>query len=373
MRGRLQRFTVSAAAAGLIAALAPAGAAATTAVFCGMVVTTSITVGNDLTNCPGDGLVVGASNVVIDLNGHTIDGNDTDNGGDERSESGIESVGRTAVTVKNGRITDFERGVGITGGAAHRLELLTIVSNTVDGIGLDGTDRSTVRRNTVRDNLFGIGVGGHDVIIEQNTVTGHFVGIFASPPGLVNEQSRNVVRQNTISANDDGIQVCCGGSDRVENNILSSNGIGIRYGSSRTGGAVRGNRISGGSEGIRVEAVGTTVEGNTVTGASSVGVLAQNGNAMTIRRNTLRSNNEGLDVLSGPNHVVTENTASDNTFDGIDIEPGVTGLTVTKNTADRNGDLGIEVSAAAGIAKAELNVARQNGDPAQCTANAGCV
>jgi hypothetical protein len=29
---------------------------------------------NDLVNCPGDGLVVGAPNITVNLNGHTLDG-----------------------------------------------------------------------------------------------------------------------------------------------------------------------------------------------------------------------------------------------------------------------------------------------------------
>jgi hypothetical protein len=29
---------------------------------------------NDLTNCTTDGLVIGADNITLDLNGHTIDG-----------------------------------------------------------------------------------------------------------------------------------------------------------------------------------------------------------------------------------------------------------------------------------------------------------
>ena len=49
---------------------------APTEVSCGQVLTESTLVGNDLDNCPGEGLVVGASNIVVDLNGHTIDGPD---------------------------------------------------------------------------------------------------------------------------------------------------------------------------------------------------------------------------------------------------------------------------------------------------------
>ena len=44
------------------------------AVTCGQVITESTLVTNDLFDCPFDGLVIGAPNIDVDLNGHTIDG-----------------------------------------------------------------------------------------------------------------------------------------------------------------------------------------------------------------------------------------------------------------------------------------------------------
>ena len=43
-------------------------------ISCGQLITHSIQVTNDLLNCPADGLSIGASRVIIDLDGHTIDG-----------------------------------------------------------------------------------------------------------------------------------------------------------------------------------------------------------------------------------------------------------------------------------------------------------
>ena len=45
-----------------------------TTVTCGQVLTQSTRLLNDLTDCPLDGLVIGAPNIAVDLNGHTIDG-----------------------------------------------------------------------------------------------------------------------------------------------------------------------------------------------------------------------------------------------------------------------------------------------------------
>jgi dipeptidyl aminopeptidase/acylaminoacyl peptidase len=67
---------------GLLAALATAtalltrsaGQAVANHVQCGDVITQDTTLDSDLIDCPGDGLVIGADNITLDLNGHTIDG-----------------------------------------------------------------------------------------------------------------------------------------------------------------------------------------------------------------------------------------------------------------------------------------------------------
>jgi hypothetical protein len=51
---------------------------------------------HDLLGCRGDGLVVGASGITIDLGGHTVAGTVSDD------SVGIRNAGRAHVLVKNG-------------------------------------------------------------------------------------------------------------------------------------------------------------------------------------------------------------------------------------------------------------------------------
>ena len=44
---------------------------------CGDTITTDTTLDSDLVDCPTNGIVIGADNVTLDLNGHTIDGDGT--------------------------------------------------------------------------------------------------------------------------------------------------------------------------------------------------------------------------------------------------------------------------------------------------------
>src|SRR3712207_1967639 len=45
-----------------------------TRVTCGQTITSDTRLATDLINCHGDGIVIGADGITLDLNGHTIDG-----------------------------------------------------------------------------------------------------------------------------------------------------------------------------------------------------------------------------------------------------------------------------------------------------------
>jgi len=53
------------------------GPALASHVSCGDRITTDTMLDSDLVNCPDNGIVIGADNITLDLNGHTIDGDGT--------------------------------------------------------------------------------------------------------------------------------------------------------------------------------------------------------------------------------------------------------------------------------------------------------
>ena len=65
-------LTVVLALAGVVVS---SGAEAASEVGCGDTITTDTTLHHNLTNCPNNGIIIGADNVTLDLNYHTIDGN----------------------------------------------------------------------------------------------------------------------------------------------------------------------------------------------------------------------------------------------------------------------------------------------------------
>jgi hypothetical protein len=58
----------------LVGVVALSGAEAASKVSCGDTITADITLHRNLVNCPNNGIVIGADNITLDLNGHTIDG-----------------------------------------------------------------------------------------------------------------------------------------------------------------------------------------------------------------------------------------------------------------------------------------------------------
>lgn len=84
---------------------APPAAPTPAAVTCGQVLSESTLLTEDLTDCTGDGIVIGASRIIVDLGGHTIDGTGLG--------TGVVNDGFDTVTVTNGTVQDFDTGVQV--------------------------------------------------------------------------------------------------------------------------------------------------------------------------------------------------------------------------------------------------------------------
>ncbi|HEV2950733.1 MAG TPA: right-handed parallel beta-helix repeat-containing protein, partial [Actinomycetota bacterium] len=88
-------------------------------VFCGQVLTRSTKLTNDLSDCLYDGIIVGASGITIDLNGHIVDG--------KGLGAGIRNDGFDNVTIRGGTIFEYDYGVMLNQGTTGNIvEELTI-------------------------------------------------------------------------------------------------------------------------------------------------------------------------------------------------------------------------------------------------------
>jgi parallel beta-helix repeat protein len=390
-------------------ALAAQGQALAPQPTCGATISADTTLGNDLTNCPGDGIVIGADNITLDLNGHTIDG-DAIPGADD-DDAGIRNLGHHGVTIERGTVREFVHAVVLDGASGNLVRRLTAVANggVDDGraillrngsdhnviedndasrngrssIALLDSDANLIRHNTMSGNGvagFG-GFNAHHNRVESNLVANNGDnGLFwtesddnqidansvsGNPESgiLLDASSRNTVTRNHVFGNGDDMNVF-GDDNTVTGNLVSDavgcdDGQGCGFGISVEGGAnnlVAANIVARTlHSGIRLDAYGSPAIGN------------------VFRGNFVRA--AGIDGIAidpdqvGPvlDTVLDSNVTTGATDDGIDVESPAT--TLTRNLAVHNGDLGIE--AVAGVIDGGGNHAAGNGNPAQCT-NVAC-
>lgn len=161
--------------------------AAAPAVRCGQAITSNTKLKRNVGPCPGDGLVVKANNVRLDLNGFKVSGA---NGTEETN--GIRLMGTSGVTVKDGTVTGFDAGVNVMGGSGNTLTDLAVRGNVNDNITTD---------NPADDCTFGDGITTTDsddnAILDNSVIrNGPFSGI-----SLVGDSDGNVVKGNDVRNN----------------------------------------------------------------------------------------------------------------------------------------------------------------------------
>jgi parallel beta-helix repeat protein len=339
------------------------GTARADSVACGAVLTNNVTVDNDVLNCLGDGLVVAADGITIDLNGHTLDG--TGKG------VGIRSDGHDGVTIKNGTVNEFEQGVQLNAGSVGNVvDGLTVSHNKLVGVQLDGATQSQVRSTKIEfQSNQGLALlnGSNGNLLFNNTLftngdTGIFVqnsnsNLFQSnhvtisgDRGVVLEgASTNWVVKNTIENNSDGGLNLLLGSN---SNFLYGNTLTLNQDAGFIVDESNGNRVElntvtqNGDAGVVVtRSTGSVLVGNTFSGSSDAGIFLQYANDSTIHGNDVRFNTGGIELTSSNGNRVQLNDASSSTGIGIEMQDSINN-TVLLNTANANGAQGIHVEGA---------------------------
>src|SRR5262245_6646760 len=273
MRARALMFTMV-AGAGALGALGSAGAgAAPPPLQCGATVTRNVTLQADLLGCPGDGLVIGAPGIKVDLHGFTIGGSKTP------GSTGIRNEGYAGLQVVGGgpfaTIQDFEVGVRVGHGARPSVSNIATRSVTY-GVRLDGSNGATVRGSDL--GFFEAG----PALDTCSTAT-------APAAILLVDSDRALVRDNRAELSGFGIVLV-----RSDDAVVRANGA-APLGSD-------GNECSGI---VLVDSDRATVVGNTATENRSGKV----------------GGGDGIFVdADSQGAVVRENVALTNTDDGIDVE-----------------------------------------------------
>jgi parallel beta-helix repeat protein len=284
-----------------------AGAAHASHVSCGQVITQNTVLDADVGPCPGTGLVIGAADITLDLNGHTVSGALSSTSPGILVDAPLSGASNVRVRIVNGTVMGFRIGVSVSTSVDNTIERLVVRDNLCHGIELRGIGSGgyfPAARNLVRDNVIQAnGCAGVHLfqradfnVIERNVITANAgSGVLLQPTGPNNSPRDNQVRQNSISANGlDGI------TERSFFNTFSGNLV----------------RANGGS-GVRIAEAFVTersrVLGNTVTGNAVDGVVIERGrHGNEVIGNTASSN--GATDLVDQNFQCDSNVWRNNSF-----------------------------------------------------------
>jgi len=195
---------------------------------CGDTINESIILTQDLLNCPGDGIIIGADDITLDCNGHMIQGDDDWMG------DGVYVFEKEGATIKNCEIEGFRYATYMFHGLNHLVknnilnenkygimsidmsgsELIknTITNNEYRGIRIsDLSDNNIIKDNILIDNLdYGIHlINSSYNIIQNNTINNSEViseeGIHITFTSNNNDIIGNFVNQNDMHASPEKI------------------------------------------------------------------------------------------------------------------------------------------------------------------------
>lgn len=371
------------------------------ALHCGQVITVDTRLTSDLVGCPDNGIVIGAENITLDLNGHVIGGDGTlvpSCPPDVACDTGVDnSAGHSHVTIKGGSIRQFDIGVFVGDhSAGDHIRHLAVSHTSSVGIVVGKTTSTVVDHNVVQDpGFFAVAAFGSAKARVASNVASGSTGYAMF---LEDEDNSRIVRNRLISCKH-GFAVS-GTGNVVRGNVVTNSGGGIDVFDGAAATRIEFNRFSRVGDGILVGvASGILIAHNMVTagghGAAGFGIGLDGSVDSTVKRNIVRTTGPVPAISTGQLGVPTpprnnrfiRNVATSKNGDGIFVDTDAVGTlllrnlavhsgddgigvlapgtTVTRNIANHNHDLGI--SAVPGVIDGGGNRATGNGNPAQCT------
>ena len=277
------------------------------------------------------GIVIAADNVTIDLCGFEIS-----NDFESISYSGIYGYGRKNITIRNGTIKGFNRGVyfySSTGTADIMCCDLTVTNNNLDGISIAGTSTGAytgggnIIQNCIAESngdtgfVFTFGTVIENCIAKNNSYSGFSTGYLSTV--------KNCTAINNVSR---GFSIGTGSC--IENSTCKGSTTEGIY--ATAGCTVKGCTVYDcGSEGIQASG-NCVVENNVVYQCDSYGIDA--GAGCVIKANALRQN--GVYAINASEGCVIK----DNSMYGNNGSGGIyanIGCTIIGNSCMYNGAYGI--------------------------------
>jgi Periplasmic copper-binding protein (NosD) len=333
---------------------------------CGSTLKANVTLTHDLV-CAGTALTIAVEGITVNLNGHPLKGNGTG--------IGI-STGGHAVAIRNGRITNFGRGVLANQGPNHGPTIVHVqFDHDQTGVLVDQVAGTRIRASSFTNNQTGISCGetvshgAHDVFT-TNTFSKNTFGVNLFKCSNVS------VRDNGFSANVTGIYAYNTLFTCIESNRITGGTIGVNFQSRNQDAVITRNTITANTIGMRVSSGGgplynTPVSGNTISsnvmrnnGAAGLAIIID-ATQLSVSNNVVIANvfdRNGFQPAGTTNSPLGTEPLNDGAYANVLNRDAA--FTFSDNIATRNADYGIQ--AVAGIHDGGGNTASGNGNADQC-------
>jgi len=304
---------------------------------CGDTVTTDTTLDSDLTCTTTSGLIIGADDITIDLNGHTISGaacgfcHGIRNGDFSATANPSPTFGFDDVKIKGpGTIVGFEQGIRGDTVSKFTIENV-IVRDQTSSSAIDILDSEDVKIKkvfisitTVSGSIEAIRLQNvDDVKVENVHVVGGAVGVnFGCGSCDGTEPPTNgVIKDSTFVNNGNGIFLAQTTDAKVKNNVVS--------GSSGTAILVGLKCFVGSFPAV----TNVEISKNVVSNNDSSGITLCTADDSKVDKNIVTGNGgNGIRVLDSDDNKIEKNIAIGNTGDDMKQDGTSSGNTWKKNT-----------------------------------------
>jgi len=335
-------------------------------------------------------VVVEKDNIVIDGNGHKIEGTKTRSGISMNADNG---------TIKNLRVNNYEYGINLEGSSLNTITNCSVTNSSygiyIRGPIQGGTDskRNAISNNTLTNNDMGI----YLIFYAQfNNITGNVLANNNYGIALYRAQSNtissNIIANNTkngiefsgsevtenrffsnnVTSNNVGIYFNAASSNTVSDNIIANNNYGLELDTSNN--HFKNNNIYENTYNLGI--VGSSPEhycqnlddSNKINGkpiycwinqhnrtvSSDPGYLILvNCSDITVKKLNLSKNGQGIQLAYTTNTTITENNITGNS-QGIVLVQSSNNVITNNNITDNNGGVYISRSSKNRIAENEI-------------------
>ncbi len=299
---------------------------------CGITLYQNTKLDNDV-QCNDTAFFMGADDITLDCDGHTLTGNATGSNVFVTG-FGVLSENRVNITIKNCIIQNFTNGIKFYSTNKSFLLNNTALENA-HGFGLVFSSGNNLTSNTAKDNDgsgFVLVISNNNVLTKNNAQDNE-VGFT-----IAHTSNNNILKNNRATNNADGFWVQISSNNTFSSNKANENSHGFFLADSSSNNTLNSNIAKRNSmHGFLIARSNeNTLINNIANNNNFAGIYLTNSSLNKLLNNKLNNNNNSLGVYlqNSPSNILDSNTALNNNIGIVILSSNNSNL--TNNIADNN-------------------------------------